>query len=71
MEFRIGRISAKCPGCGATSFKPNGGPHGSLSKFHCAKCGEASLYKDLIQQIGRAATSDKRKPPARPSRKTA
>lgn len=71
MEFRIGRITAKCPACGTTNFKPNGGPHGSLSKFHCAKCGEPSLYKDLIHQIGRTATREKHKSPARASRKVA
>jgi transposase-like protein len=71
MEFRIGKITAKCPACGTTNFKSNGGPHGSLSKFHCAKCGEPSFYKDLIHQIGRAGTRDKRKPAARVSRKAA
>lgn len=68
MEFRIGKFTAKCPACGTTSFKSNGEPYGSLSKFHCAKCGEQSLYKDLIHQIGRNAVREKRTPPVRVSR---
>jgi hypothetical protein len=54
MEFRVGDILAKCPGCGGTDFKPpeteHSGPH---MGYFCASCGSATIYAKLITQIGR------------------
>jgi hypothetical protein len=52
MEFRIGQISAQCPGCGATKFKipldERSGPH---MNYLCAVCGQPTEYSKLIRQI--------------------
>ena len=54
MEFRIGRISAKCPKCGATQFKIPGDEHsGPRMNYICAACGQSSQYSKLVSQIGR------------------
>lgn len=54
MEFRVGSIRAKCPGCGGTDFTPppdeRSGPY---MKYACAGCGSAWTYARLIGQIGR------------------
>jgi hypothetical protein len=53
MEFRIGKISAKCS-CGSTQFKAD--PEdlsGPLARFYCARCGTGMLYSELIAQIGK------------------
>ena len=54
MEFRIGRISAKCPKCGATQFKiPREEHSGPRMNYVCAGCGQTSQYSKLVSQIGR------------------
>ena len=54
MEFRVGNIRAKCPGCDGTDFSPppdeRSGPY---MKYACAGCGAAWTYARLIGQIGR------------------
>jgi hypothetical protein len=54
MEFRVGNIRAKCPGCGGSDFTPppeeRSGPY---MKYSCAGCGAAWTYARLIGQIGR------------------
>jgi hypothetical protein len=54
MEFRVGNIRAKCPGCEGTDFSPppddRPGPH---MKYACNGCGTAWTYARLIGQIGR------------------
>ncbi len=54
MEFRVGNIRAKCPGCAGTDFMPppdeRSGPY---MKYACAACGAAWSYARLIGQIGR------------------
>jgi ribosomal protein S27AE len=55
MQFRIGRISAKCS-CGSTQFKAD--PEdlsGPLARFYCARCGTGMPYAELIAQIGQQA----------------
>jgi transposase-like protein len=60
MEFRVGNITAKCPGCSGTDFCPppdgRSGPH---MKYTCASCGSAWTYARLIGQIGRETTRRK------------
>jgi transposase-like protein len=54
MEFRVGNIRAKCPGCGGTDFTPPPEEHsGPYMKYRCAGCGSAWTYARLIGQIGR------------------
>ncbi|HZE61595.1 MAG TPA: hypothetical protein VE085_13685 [Burkholderiales bacterium] len=54
MEFRVGRISAKCPKCGATQFKIPVEEHsGPRMNYQCAACGHATEYAKLVRQIGR------------------
>ena len=56
MEFRIGQISARCPGCGGTRFKiPEDEQSGPRMNYFCAACGRASEYAKLVSQIGREA----------------
>ena len=54
MEFRVGNITAKCPGCGGSDFNPppdeRSGPY---MKYRCAGCGGSWTYARLIGQIGR------------------
>jgi hypothetical protein len=54
MEFRVGNIKAKCPGCGGMSFNPppddRSGPY---MKYACNGCGGSWTYARLIAQIGR------------------
>jgi transposase-like protein len=54
MEFRVGNVTAKCPGCQGTDFTPppeeRSGPY---MKYACASCGAAWTYARLIGQIGR------------------
>ncbi len=54
MEFRVGNVTAKCPGCEGTDFMPppdgRSGPH---IKYACARCGASWTYARLIGQIGR------------------
>lgn len=54
MEFRVGNITAKCPGCGGSDFipPPEGRP-GPYMKYSCVGCGAAWTYARLIGQIGR------------------
>ena len=61
MEFRVGDIIAKCPGCGGTDFKPPEDEHsGPYMSYFCANCGSASIYAKLIEQIGREALRQKK-----------
>lgn len=54
MEFRVGRISAKCPKCGATRFTIPPDEHsGPYMNYQCADCGQATQYARLVMQIGR------------------
>ena len=54
MEFRVGRISAKCPKCAATQFKIPVDEHsGPRMNYQCAACGQAVQYAKLVTQIGR------------------
>ena len=63
MQFRIGKISAKCS-CGSTQFKADPEDHsGPLARFYCAVCGTAMQYADLIAQIGQQAA-----PPSKEAR---
>ncbi len=56
MQFRIGKISAKCSSCGSTQFKADPEDHsGPLARFYCALCGTATQYSELIAQIGQQA----------------
>jgi transposase-like protein len=56
MEFRVGQIIAKCPGCGGTRFKiPENEHSGPRMSYVCADCGKASEYSKLVTQIGREA----------------
>ncbi|TMH95168.1 MAG: hypothetical protein E6H44_02115 [Betaproteobacteria bacterium] len=60
MQFRIGKISAKCSSCDSTQFKPDPEDYsGPLARFYCAVCGTAMQYADLIAQIGQAAPPSK------------
>jgi tRNA(Ile2) C34 agmatinyltransferase TiaS len=60
MEFRVGDIVAKCPECGGTQFKVPPMEHsGPRMNYHCAKCGSASMYAELMGQIGREALKRK------------
>ena len=43
MEFRVGQIIAKCPGCGGMQFKiPENEHSGPRMSYVCAGCGKAS-----------------------------
>ena len=56
MQFRVGDIIAKCPGCAGTDFKVPAEEHsGPRMNYLCAGCGSASMYSQLIGQIGREA----------------
>ena len=56
MEFRVGQINAKCPGCGGTQFKiPEDEHSGPRMNYVCAACGKTEEYAKLIMQIGREA----------------
>jgi hypothetical protein len=63
MEFRVGNIRAKCPGCGGTDFVPppgeRSGPH---MKYSCASCSASWTYARLIGQIGRETVRRKAAP---------
>lgn len=60
MEFRVGNIRAKCPGCGGTDFRPPPEEHsGPYMKYACAGCGSAWTYARLIGQIGRETVKRK------------
>jgi len=68
MQFRIGKISAKCSSCDSTQFKADPEDYsGPLARFYCAVCGTAMQYADLIAQIGKQAAPHRRKlaPPVR------
>ena len=55
MQFRVGQIIAKCPGCGGMQFKiPENEHSGPRMSYVCADCGKASEYSKLVTQIGRA-----------------
>jgi hypothetical protein len=61
MQFRVGQIIAKCPGCNGTRFKIPADEHsGPRMSYVCADCGKASEYSKLIMQIGRAALQQRR-----------
>jgi transposase-like protein len=61
MQFRIGKISAKCSSCGSTQFKADPEDHsGPLARFYCALCGTAMQYSNLIAQIGKQAAPGSR-----------
>jgi hypothetical protein len=54
MEFRVGNIRAKCPGCEGTDFVPPPAERsGPFMKYACAGCGGSWTYARLIGQIGR------------------
>ena len=56
MQFRVGQIIAKCPGCGGMQFKiPENEHSGPRMSYVCAGCGKASEYSKLVLQIGREA----------------
>jgi hypothetical protein len=56
MQFRIGKISAKCSSCDSTQFKADPEDHsGPLARFYCAVCGTTMQYAELIAQIGKQA----------------
>src|SRR5689334_22796591 len=56
MEFRVGRITAKCPSCGGTQFKlPADERSGPRMNYLCADCGRPVQYAKLVAQIGREA----------------
>ena len=56
MEFRVGQINARCPGCGGTQFKiPEDEHSGPRMNYLCAACGKTVEYAKLIMQIGREA----------------
>src|SRR6267378_3080371 len=56
MEFRVGRIVAKCPHCGGTQFKiPADARFGPRMSYLCADCTKATAYAKLVEQIGREA----------------
>ena len=60
MEFRVGNIRAKCPGCGGTDFRTPPEEHsGPYMKYACAGCGSAWTYARLIGQIGRETVKRK------------
>ena len=61
MEFRIGQISAQCPGCGATQFKiPVDERSGPRMSYLCALCGQATQYAKLVRQIARESQRQRR-----------
>jgi len=61
MEFRVGRISAKCPKCGASQFKiPHAEQSGPRMNYVCAACGQMQQYAKLIMQIGRQVMQQRR-----------
>jgi len=61
MEFRVGQISAKCPGCGGTKFKiPQDEHSGPRMNYVCAGCGNASEYSKLVTQIGRESLKQRK-----------
>lgn len=65
MEFRVGNIRAKCPGCGGTDFRPPPEEHsGPYMKYACAGCGAAWTYARLIGQIGRETVKRKNERPS-------
>jgi hypothetical protein len=54
MQFRVGQIIAKCPGCGGAQFKiPEHEHSGPRMNYVCADCGKSSEYSKLVTQIGR------------------
>jgi hypothetical protein len=56
MEFRVGQIIAKCPGCNGTRFKIPAEEHsGPRMSYVCADCSKATEYSKLVMQIGREA----------------
>jgi transcription initiation factor TFIIIB Brf1 subunit/transcription initiation factor TFIIB len=56
VEFRIGKIAAKCSSCGSTQFKRDPDEKsGPQARFYCALCSTGTLYADLIVQIGQEA----------------
>jgi transposase-like protein len=71
MQFRIGKISAKCSSCDSTQFKADPEDHsGPLARFYCAVCGTTMQYAELIAQIGKqAAPHPKETRPARPKQR--
>lgn len=61
MEFRVGQIVAKCPGCGGTDFKPpEDEQSGPRMDYYCVGCGRASMYAKLVAQIGRESLRKRR-----------
>jgi len=53
MHVRIGDITAKCPQCGKTEFRPAGS--GPQRKLECIACGAATTRAALLDQIGEEA----------------
>jgi RNase P subunit RPR2 len=61
MEFRVGKIIAKCPGCGGTQFETTADERSGPQMNHvCAGCGQTARYSQLITQIGREALRQRR-----------
>ena len=67
MQFRVGQIVAKCS-CGSTEFgipaEEQAGPH---MNYACAECGHVTQYSQLVAQIGREASRQRKErlaPPA-------
>ena len=54
MEFRVGQVHAKCPGCGGKDFRqPEGDFSGPQVYYACTRCRSVSTYSKLVAQIGK------------------
>jgi hypothetical protein len=52
VRISISGISAKCPGCGAADFIPDGSSRpGRQDFFNCARCGAEARYAELLRRI--------------------
>ena len=55
MLVAVRDIAARCRKCGSTDFHPPQGPLRLSSPLTCSACGEPSVYRDLLEQIGEEA----------------
>jgi RNase P subunit RPR2 len=61
MEFRVGKVTAKCAGCGGTQFATLDDERSGPQMNHvCSSCGQTARYSQLIAQIGREALRQRR-----------
>jgi hypothetical protein len=60
MEFRVGQVTARCPGCEATVFEEARQGQSFQSRYRCSACNTEVTYAELIVQIGKLSAARSR-----------